>query len=137
MPLRIGAGATARRAIALGCLSVLLGVSTVARPTRVAAAAPAPISRKECAATSKALYRQAQALAKRTKQIIPREFDRVSANLDDYCDGGDFEKARISIDWMNTCLKNFTKNYDLGFCTRSKSYFCAVDPQSDACRQGQ
>jgi len=131
MLLRIWAGARVRRAVAIGCLSVLLG--SAAQPTHVAAAAHAPASQKECAATSKALYRQAEALAKHTKQIIPRELDRVSANLDDYCDGGDFEKARISIDWMNTCLKNFTKNYDLGFCSRSKSYFCAVDPQSDAC----
>jgi hypothetical protein len=137
MPLRIWAGATARRVVALGCLSVLLGGLIAAQPTRVAAAAHAPASQKDCAATSKALYRQAQALAKRTKQIIPREFDRVSANLDDYCDGGDFEKARVSIDWMNTCIKNFTKNYDLGFCSRGKSYFCAVDPQSDACLQSQ
>ena len=137
MLLRMWAGATARRVIALCCFSVLLGVSMAGQPTRVAAAGHAPASRKECAATSKALYRQAQALAKRTKQIIPRELDRVSANLDDYCDGGDFEKARVSIDWMNTCLKNFTKNYDLGFCSRSKSYFCAVDPQSEACRQSQ
>jgi hypothetical protein len=137
MLLRIWVGTTARRVVALGCLSVLLGASIAAQPTRVAAAAHAPASQKECTATSKALSRQAQALAKRTKQIIPREFDRVSANLDDYCDGGDFEKARVSIDWMNTCLKNFTKNYDLGFCSRGKSYFCSVDPQSDACLQSQ
>ena len=97
MPLRIWVGATARRVVALGCLSALLGASIAAQPTRVAAAAHAPASQKECTATSKALSRQAQALAKRTKQIIPREFDRVSANLDDYCDGGDFEKARVSI----------------------------------------
>jgi hypothetical protein len=135
MLLRMWAGATARRVVALGCFGVLLGVSIAGQATRVAAAARAPASQKECAATSKALYRQAEALAKRTKQIIPREFDRVSANLDDYCDGGDLEKARISIDWMNTCLKNFTKNYDLGFCSRNKSYFCAVDPQSEACLQ--
>ena len=137
MLLRIWAGTTARRVVALGCLSVLLGVSIAAQPTRVAAAVHAPANQKECAATSKALYRQAEALAKRTKQIIPRELDRVSANLDDYCAGGDLEKARISIDWMNTCLKNFTKNYDLGFCSRSKSYFCAVDPQSDGCLQSR
>jgi hypothetical protein len=66
---------------------------------------------------------------------IPREFARVATNLD-YCDGQDFEKARISIDWMSTCLKNFTKNYNLGFCSGSKSYFCPLDPQSDACLQG-
>jgi len=116
---------------ALGCLCVVPSLSTSAQ--QKSAAAHAPGSQKDCAATSKALYGQAETLAKRTKLIIPREFDRVSANLDDYCDAGDFEKARISIDWMNTCLRNFTRNYNLGFCFRNKRYFCALDPQSDAC----
>jgi hypothetical protein len=53
-----------------------------------------------------------------------------------FCDGEDFEKARISIDWMSTCLENFTKNCNLGFCSRNKGYFCALDPQSGACLQG-
>ena len=127
MPMRC-TSATIRFVAALGCLSVLLNSSM---------AAQAPGSQKDCAATSKALYGQAEALSKRTRQIIPREFARVSANLDEYCDGGDFGKAQISIDWMQTCLKNFTKNYNLGFCTRNKSYFCAVDPQSDGCLQSQ
>jgi hypothetical protein len=135
--MRICPGATIRFVAALGCLSVLPGSSMATQPKAVAAAAHAPGSQKDCAATSKALYEQAQALSKRTKRIIPREFARVSADLDDYCDGGDFEKARISIDWMNTCLKNFTKNYNLGFCSRNKSYFCAVDPQSEGCLHGQ
>jgi hypothetical protein len=112
-------------------------LSTVAQPKPAAAAAHGPGSRKDCAAASKALYRQAEALSRRTKQIIPREFDRVSANLDDHCDEGDFEKARISIDWMKTCLKNFTRNYNLGYCIRNQGYFCALDPQSDGCLQGQ
>jgi hypothetical protein len=130
-------GATVRLVAALGCLSVLTSVAMAAQRKPVAAAAHAPASQKDCAATSKALDRQAETLSKRTRQIIPREFARVSANLDDYCDEGDFEKARISIDWMNTCLKNFTKDYDLGFCSRNKAYFCAVDPQSGACLQGR
>jgi hypothetical protein len=73
-------------------------------------------------------------LSRRTKQIIPRELARVASNLDE---SEDFEKARISIDWMNTCLKNFTKDYKLGFCSRNRSYFCAIDPQSDGCLQSQ
>jgi hypothetical protein len=135
--MRICPGATVRFVVALGCLSVLPSFSLAAQGKPVAAAAHAPGSQKDCAATSKALYGQAEALSKRAKQIIPREFERVSANLDDYCDGEDFEKARISIDWINTCLKNFTKNYKLGFCSRNKTYFCAVDPQSDGCLQSQ
>jgi hypothetical protein len=137
MPVRKSPGATIRLVAALGCLCVFPILSLAAQPKPVAATAHAPANQKECAATSKALYGQAEALSKRTKQIIPREFARVAANLDDYCDGGVFEKARISIDWMNTCLKNFTRNYNLGFCSRNKSYFCAVDPQSDACLQSQ
>jgi hypothetical protein len=130
-------GATVRLVAALGCLSVFTSVAMAAQRKPVAAAAHAPASQKDCAATSKALDRQAETLSKRTRQIIPREFARVSANLDDYCDAGDFEKARISIDWMNTCLKNFTKDYDLGFCSRNKAYFCAVDPRSGACLQSR
>jgi hypothetical protein len=135
MPTRLCPGATARLVVALGCLCVLPSFSMAAQQKRVTAAASAPGSQKDCAATSRALYGRAETLSKRTKQIIPREFERVSASLDDYCDAGDFEKARISIDWMNTCLKNFTKNYNLGFCSRNKSYFCALDPQSHGCLQ--
>jgi hypothetical protein len=128
MPMRICPGATARFLVTIGCLGVFPSLTM---------AAPAPGSQNDCAATSKALYGRAEFLSKRTKQIIPREFVRVWADLDDSCDAGDFEKARISIDWMNTCLKNFTKNYKLGFCSRNKTYFCAVYPKSDGCRQGR
>jgi hypothetical protein len=133
----VSPGATARLVVALGCLGVFPVLSLAAQPKPVAATAHVPVNQKECAATSKALNGRAEALSKRTRQIIPRELARVSANFDDYCDGGDFEKARISIDWMNTCLKNFSRSYNLGFCSRNKSYFCAVDPLSDACLQSQ
>jgi hypothetical protein len=129
MPGRRRSGATLYFVTALG-LS-LSGSLLVA--AQKAVAAPTPGNKDDCAAESKALYRQAESLSKRTRQIIPREFVRVSSNLDDYCDAGDFDKVRISIDWMNTCLKNFSKNYKLGFCSRNKSYFCALDPQSDGC----
>jgi hypothetical protein len=94
---------------------------------------------------SQTLYREAERLSKRTKQIIPREtkqiipreFARVAANLDEFCGEENFENARISIDWMNTCLKNFTKDYKLGFCSRNKNYFCAVYPQSEGYLQGK
>ena len=62
---------------------------------------------------------------------------RVVSNLDESCGEEDFEKARISIDWMNTCLTNFAADYTLGFCTRNKSYFCAINPRSDGCLQSQ
>jgi len=75
---------------ALGCLGVLPSISLAAQLTAAAhvPGAHAPVSQKTCAATSKTLYVRAEALSKRTKQIIPREFERVSANLDDYCNGG-------------------------------------------------
>jgi uncharacterized protein YsxB (DUF464 family) len=135
--MRFCAGVTIRFVAAIGCLSLLQDLPTAAQSRPIAAAAHTPGSQKNCAAAAKALYGQAQALSKRTKQIISREFERVSADLDGSCDAGDFEKARVSIDWMNTCLENFTKNYKLGFCSRNKSYFCAVYPQSDGCLQAQ
>ena len=96
-----------------------------------------PVNKRDCIAVSEALYDEAERLSKRTKQIIPREFARVAANLDEFCGEEHFERARISINWMNTCLNNFTKDYKLGFCSRDKNYFCAVYPQSEACLQSQ
>jgi hypothetical protein len=69
-----------------------------------------PTNKRDCLALLPTLYRKAESLSKRTKQIIPREFARVAANLDEFCGEENFEKARISINWMNTCLKNFTKD---------------------------
>jgi hypothetical protein len=96
-----------------------------------------PTNKKDCLDVSQTPYGQVETLSKQTKQIIPREFVRVAANLDEFCGAEDFDKARISIDWMNTCLKNFTKYYKLGFCSRNKNYFCAIDPQSEACLQSK
>jgi hypothetical protein len=96
-----------------------------------------PVDKNDCVALSQAFYGQAKTVSRRAKQTIPREFTRVASNLDELCGEEDFEKARISIDWMNTCLQNFTKDYKLGFCSRNKSYFCAIDPQSDGCLQSQ
>jgi len=96
--------------------------------------APAPTDTAACTRISEDLYKQAERLEKRTRSPIPREFARVAANLDEYCEEKEFEKARISIEWMETCIKNYTKPYKLGFCTRSKKYFCAIDPASDACK---
>jgi hypothetical protein len=96
--------------------------------------APAPTDTASCLRINEELYKQAERLEKRTKLIIPREFARVNATLDDYCEAMEFEKARISITWMETCIKNWRKPYKLGFCTRSKAYFCAIDPTSDACK---
>jgi hypothetical protein len=73
----------------------------------------------------------------RTKRAVPPEFTRVASNLDASCGEEDFRKAWISIDWMNGCLNNFTKDAELGFCSRNEGYSCALDPRSDACPQGR
>jgi hypothetical protein len=96
-----------------------------------------PTNKNDCLTVSQILYGRAEALSKGAKQAIPREFTRVASNLDESCGEEDFEKARISIDWMNTCLTNYTKDYSLGFCTRNKGYFCTINPRSDACLQSQ
>ena len=94
-----------------------------------------PVDKHECIAVAQAFYEQATTLSSRTKQTIPQEFERVISKLDEFCGEEEFEKARVSMDWMNTCLQNFTKDYRSEFCSRNKSYFCAIDPQSDGCLQ--
>jgi hypothetical protein len=111
--------------------------SVVAKHESVTPTPRTPVDTSDCIAVSQAFYEQATTLSSRTKQTIPQEFERVISKLDEFCGEEEFEKARISIDWMNTCLKNFTKDYRLEFCSRNKSYFCSIDPQSDGCLQSQ
>jgi hypothetical protein len=96
-----------------------------------------PRNRNECLAVAQALNEQAKKLSQQTKQGIPREFTRVASNLDHSCGAEDFNKAWISIEWMNGCLNNFNKDAELGFCSRNEGYACALAPQSDACPQGR
>jgi hypothetical protein len=107
------------------------------KPKPAVATDQTPTNKNDCLTVSQTLYERAEALSKRAKQSVPREFTRVASNLDESCGEEDFDKARISIDWLNTCLANYTKDYSLGFCTRDKSYFCAINPRSDACLQNQ
>ena len=93
-----------------------------------------PVDKYDCIAESQTFYERAQTLFIRAKHGVPQEFERVASNLDEFCGEEEFEKARISIDWMNACLQNYTKDDKLGFCSRDKSYFCALDPVSDGCR---
>jgi hypothetical protein len=91
-----------------------------------------PVDKDDCVNVSQAFYGHARTVFRRTKQGVPREFERVVSNLDEFCGEEDFEKARVTIDWMSSCLQNFTKdNKDV--CSRNKSYFCAIDPQSKGC----
>jgi hypothetical protein len=94
-----------------------------------------PRNKNECLAVVQTLNEQAKKLSQETKQGVPREFVRVASNLDHSCGAGDFNKAWISIEWMNGCLNNFTKDAELGFCSRNEGYSCAIDSRSDACRQ--
>ena len=92
-----------------------------------------PRNRNECLAVAQALNEQAKKLSQQTKQGVPREFTRVASNLDHSCGAEDFNKAWISIEWMNGCLNNFTKDYELGFCSKNERYACAIAPRSDGC----
>ena len=96
-----------------------------------------PRNRNECLAVAQALNEQAKKLSQQTKQGVPREFTRVASNLDHSCGAEDFNKAWISIEWMNGCVKNFAKDAELGFCSRNEGYSCALSPRSDACPQGR
>ena len=112
--------------------------SEVAKQETAAPIPTTPADKDECIRLSQVFYGQAKTLSRRTKQRIPREFERVIGNLDQFCGEEEFDKARVAIDWMSTCLQNFNKDYQIGgFCSRDKSYFCAVDPRSDGCLQAR
>ena len=96
-----------------------------------------PRDKNECLAVAQTLNEQAKRLSQQTKRGIPREFTRVASDLDQSCGAEDFKKAWISIDWMNGCLQNFTKDVELGFCSKNEGYSCALSPRSDACPQGR
>src|SRR2546423_10899099 len=69
-----------------------------------------PNDKDECITLSQAFYEQGQAVSRRAKQTLPREFVRVASDLDRFCGEEEFEKARVSINWMNTCLQNLGKD---------------------------
>src|SRR3954464_9903827 len=105
---------------ALCPLGVLVNSTVVAKPAKdrsVVMPTPkqgpvrtdlTPRNRNECLAVAQALNEQAKKLSQQTKQGVPREFTRVASNLDHSCGAEDFNKAWISIEWMNGCVKNFT-----------------------------
>ena len=113
---------------------VLAGAVAMLESAPPAASAPAPSDTAACLRTNAALTKQAEGLQKRTRIQIPREFARVSANLEEYCQEKEFDKAHVSIEWMEICIKGYRRPYSEGRCTRSRVYFCAIDPKSDACK---
>ncbi len=92
-----------------------------------------PTDKQDCIAVAQDFYKRAGALARRTKQPIPPAFVRVVSKLDEFCGEEEFDKARISIDWMNTCLQSFSSEPKAAACSNSESQLCAVDSQSNAC----
>ena len=94
-----------------------------------------PRNKDQCLAVAQTLNERAKKLSQQTKQGVPREFTRVASNLDHSCGAEDFNKAWISIEWMNGCINNFTKDADLGFCSRNEGYSCAINARSDGCVQ--
>jgi len=95
-----------------------------------------PRDKNECLAVAQTLNEQAKNLSKQTKLRVPREFTRVASDLNQSCGTEDFDKAWISIEWINGCLNNFTRHAELGSCSNNEGYSCALSPQSDACTQG-
>jgi hypothetical protein len=73
-----------------------------------------PRNKNECLAVARTLREQATKLSQKAKQGVPREFARVASDLNQSCGAEDFNKAWISIEWMNGCLNNFTKEVELG-----------------------
>ena len=107
----------------IAALCVLANSSVVARPAKNTPVAPppkqapvrtdlTPRDKNECLAVAQTLNEQAKRLSQQTKRGIPREFTRVASDLDQSCGAEDFKKAWISIDWMNGCLENFTKDVE-------------------------
>ena len=143
--------ASTRYILAVVCSLCVLAISPVAakpakdRSTVVPTPKQGPVrtdltprNRNECLAVAQTLNEQAKRLSQQAKrQGVPREFARVASNLDHSCGAEDFKKAWISIEWLNGCVKNFTKDAELGFCSRNEGYSCALDPRSDACPQGR
>ena len=87
-----------------------------------------PRNKNDCLAVAQTLNEQVKRLAQQTKRGIPSEFTRVASDLNRSCGAEDFDKAWISIDWMNGCLDNFTKDAELGFCSTNEGYACALNP---------
>jgi hypothetical protein len=94
-----------------------------------------PRNKNECLAVAQTLNDHAKGMSQQTKRVVPREFARVASDLDHSCGAEDFKKAWISIEWLNGCLNNFTKDAELGFCSRNEGYSCALSPRSDGCVQ--
>jgi hypothetical protein len=122
----------------MGCCAgaaAMLGIAMTSPGIAQPVVSVVPTNPAACSKLNEQLYAWAEAKEKTNRKlIIPREFARVSADLDEFCGDQEFAKAQIALDWLNTCIKNYTKSYKLGFCQRNQKYFCGVLPESDACK---
>ena len=107
--------------------------SKVARVPATDAVPRTPTDKQDCIAVAQAFYVQAGATSRRINQSVPQGFVRVVSKLSELCGEEEFDQARTSIDWMDTCLKDFASNQKTGVCSTSESLICAVDPRSKAC----
>jgi hypothetical protein len=92
-----------------------------------------PTDKQECIAVAQAFYVEAGAISRRVKQSIPQGFTRVISKLNELCGEEEFDLARTSIDWMDSCLKDFARDQKAGVCSTSEALVCAVDPRAKAC----
>ena len=110
--------------------------SKVAAPTTRQESVPtdrAPTNQSNCVAIARTLNDRVKTLARTTRRVVPQEWTPVASDLARSCDEGNSDKAWISIEWMNGCLDNFTKNPELGFCSKKEGYLCAINPNSENC----
>src|SRR6201999_3438099 len=102
-----------------------------AKPEPVAILEPrTPTDKQDCIAVAQAYYGRAGTVFRRTSKGIPDVFIRVVSKLDEFCGEEKFDKARVSIDWMNTCLQNYSSDPKTAACSNSEGQFCAVAPQT-------
>ena len=92
-----------------------------------------PTDKQDCIAVAQAFYRDAGSRARGAKQSIPDGFIRVISKLSELCGEEEFDKARMSIDWMDACLQNLAGDLKTKFCSSHESLLCAVDPQAKVC----
>jgi hypothetical protein len=96
-----------------------------------------PRNKNECLAVAHKLNDQAKMMSRQTKRAVPPEFTSVGSDLGRSCGQEDFNKAWISIEWMNGCLNNFTKDAELGFCLKTKATLAhSVHDQMAVCKDG-
>jgi hypothetical protein len=92
-----------------------------------------PTDKQDCIAVAQAFYREAGRLSKKTKQSTPQGFTRVISKLSELCGEEEFDKARISLDWMDACLQDLAGKQQAKLCSSDENLLCTVDPQSKSC----